>query len=120
MKGCRFYPGQNYGEKYSLLIGQKFSNIIILIKVNFLSIFLGCFFLHPNEVEERFQNYLQSISLIKDERINKFIKYIFKTYITKYARYLPNLWVEFAPTTNRTTNNCEAFHSKLINLFIAR
>lgn len=31
----------------------------------------------------------------------------------------PNLWAEFSTTTNRTTNSCEALHSKLNNLFFA-
>jgi len=76
-------------------------------------------FLHSDEVEECFQNDLQSILVIEDERINKFIDYIFKTYITKDSSFPPNIWAEFTPTTNRTTNSCEAFHSKLNNLFIS-
>jgi hypothetical protein len=79
----------------------------------------GLPFLHPVEVQEFFQNYLLSISLIEDERINKIIEYISKTYNTTDASLLPNRWAEYASTTNRTTKIYEAFHSKLNILFIA-
>lgn len=57
--------------------------------------------------------------LVKDKRINKFIEYIFNIHITADASFPPNLWAECTPTTNRTSNSCEAVHSKLNNLLIA-
>lgn len=101
---------------------KKFSSNIIVwaagLKSQFLKYIFRMPFLHPDEVQDCFQNVLQSILFIDDERINKFIEYIFQTYITKVANFLQNHCAEFALTTNRTTNRFEPFHSKLNNLFI--
>jgi len=119
IKGCRFHLGQSWWRKIQSLGLTKVFKDYNSEKSQFLKYLFGLPFLHSDEVEECFQNDLQSILLIEDERINKFIDYIFKTYITKDASFPPNLWAEFTPTTNRTTNSCEAFHSKLNNLFIS-
>jgi len=45
--------------------------------------------------------------------VDKFCDYFLKTYIEQNALFLPNIWAEFAATTNRTTNSCESYHAKL-------
>lgn len=121
IKGCRgrFHLGQSWWRKIQSLSSTKVFKDYYSEKFQFLKYLFGLPFLHSDEVEERFQNDLQSILLIEDEQINKFIDYIiFKTYITKDASFPPNLWAEFTPTTNRTTNSCEAFHNYHIYNFI--
>jgi len=34
-------------------------------------------------------------------------------YIEEDALFSPNIWAEFAAITNRTTNSCENYHTKL-------
>lgn len=109
----RFYKNEGFGELRSkkkfwwiasrLLVWQKYSNIIILKKVNF-NIFFWITFL-TDEVEECSKSDLQSILLIEDERINTLIDYTFNNYFTTDASFPPNPSAESASTTNRTTNS---------------
>jgi len=51
-----------------------------------------------------------------DEKIYIFTDYILDTYILPESSFSPSLWAEYS-TTIRTTNSCEAFHSKLNAMF---
>lgn len=53
-----------------------------------------------------------------DEKIDNFTDYILNNYIDNdVAQFPPNVWSDFSATTNRTTNSCESFHSKLNAFF---
>jgi hypothetical protein len=68
--------------------------------------------LKPEEVFDCFSDDLMTIKPI-NTNFDKFCNYFLKTYIEQDALFPPNIWAEFAATTNRTTNSCESFHAKL-------
>ena len=48
-----------------------------------------------------------------DERVRKFMDYIFDIYIAPGSKFPPTTWSEYSSATSRTTNACESFHSHL-------
>ena len=52
---------------------------------------------------------------IPDSRILEFSDYIFDTYVT--GTFPPEMWAVYDADSIRTTNACEAFHSKLNRMF---
>lgn len=77
----------------------------------FLKSFFGLPFLHPDDVSDAFTDDLMSI-MPKNEKVSAFCDYILEEYIRP-----PSMWASFDPTITRTTNNCEAFHSKFNSMF---
>lgn len=73
----------------------------------------GMTYLHPNEVEDAFCD-LVSIQP-PNERLSMFADYLLDTYIVGDERALfpPQIWASASSDLWRTTNACEAFHSKL-------
>jgi hypothetical protein len=82
----------------------------------YLKYFFRLPFLRPDKVIDYFTNDLISIKLL-DEKIDIFTNYILDTYILPESSFPPSLWAEYSATTIRTTNSCEAFHSKLNAMF---
>lgn len=53
----------------------------------------------------------------RNEKVEIFVDYILETYILNESNFPPFLWAEYSASTTRTTNSCEAFHSKFNALF---
>lgn len=115
IRGCRFHLGQSWWRKIQSL------GLTSVYKENgdkskFLKYFFGLPFLKPEEVDDCFVEDIMSI-LPHDERITSFTDYILDNYISEESPFPPKVWAKFAATLHRTTNGCEAFHSKLNGLF---
>jgi hypothetical protein len=67
--------------------------------------------------EEVFNCFIDDLITIKpiNTNVDKFCDYLLKTYIEQDALFPPNIWAEFAATTN----SCESFHAKLNASFSA-
>lgn len=72
-------------------------------------------FLHPNEVELYFENYLKN-NQPKDERIKNIITYLDKIYIKNDATFPPSIWANQEVILERTDDS-ESFHDKFGYLF---
>lgn len=70
----------------------------------------------PEEVSECFTSDLMSICP-NDERVVKFCNYLVENYIDNGATFNPRIWASRKITSERTTNSCESFHSKLNSEF---
>ncbi len=55
--------------------------------------------------------------LPENEKVQQFSDYILKTYIKPDCDYPPSVWAMYSCSIIRTTNSCEAFHSKFNSLF---
>jgi hypothetical protein len=77
----------------------------------FLKYFFGLPFLNSNDVSDCFTDYIMAIQP-KNEKVEIFVDYILETYISNESNFPPFLWAEYSASTMRTTNSCEAFHSK--------
>lgn len=56
--------------------------------------------------------------LPRNEKVEAFTDYILNTYITPDCDYPPSLWAMYSSSIiTRTTNSCEAFHSKFNGMF---
>ena len=53
----------------------------------------------------------------RNEKVKIFVDYILETYISNESNFPPILWAEYSASTMRTTNSCEAFHSKFNAFF---
>ena len=115
LKGCRFHLGQSWYRKIQS-IGLSSEYKIDSESSKYLKYFFGLPFLHPDEVINCFTDDLISIKPL-DEKIDIFTDYILETYILPESSFPPSLWAEYSATTMRTTNSCEAFHSKLNAMF---
>jgi AAA15 family ATPase/GTPase len=63
-----------------------------------------------------FTNYIMAIQP-RNEKVEIFVDYILETYISNESNFPPFLWTECSASIMRTTNSCEAFHSKFNALF---
>jgi len=72
---------------------------------DYLKNIFGLPFLKP----EVFNCFIDDLMTIKpiNATVDKFCDYLLKTYIELDALYPPNIWAEFAATTNCTTNSCD-------------
>ncbi|KAE9539705.1 hypothetical protein AGLY_004957 [Aphis glycines] len=82
----------------------------------FLRVFFGLPFLSLNDVDHCFVEDIMAIQPTGD-KIQAFLDYVFETYIDPSGLFPPDVWAEFKATTNRTTNVCESFHSRLNRMF---
>ncbi|KAE9544414.1 hypothetical protein AGLY_001593 [Aphis glycines] len=82
----------------------------------FLRVFFGLPFLSPNDIDQCFVDDIMAIQPTGD-KIQAFLDYVFETYIDPSGLFPPDVWAEFKATTNRTTNVCESFHSRLNGMF---
>jgi len=51
------------------------------------------------------------------DKVQAFLDYVFETYIDPSGLFPPNVWADIKATTNRTTNICKSFHSRLNEIF---
>jgi hypothetical protein len=116
IKGRRFHLGQSWCEQFRSWVCLR-NTSLILIKVD-LKYFFGLPFLNENEVVECFTEDLMAIKPCNDEKIDKFTDYILNNYVYDDVAQFPlKIWSDFSASTNRTTNSCESFHSKLNGFF---
>lgn len=113
IRGCRFHLGQSWYRKIQSLGLQR----VYRTRTGdgaFLRTFFGLPFLRPEDVEACFHEDLQP-DLPTDARVCQFADYVFDTYVV--GHFPPNMWAAFDADSVRTTNACEAFHSKLNKMF---
>ncbi|KAF0772087.1 MULE domain-containing protein [Aphis craccivora] len=70
----------------------------------------------PNDVDQCFVEDIVAIKPTGD-KIQAFLNYVFETYIDPSGLFPSDVWTEFKAKTNRTTNVCESFHSRLNGIF---
>ncbi|KAE9534405.1 hypothetical protein AGLY_008495 [Aphis glycines] len=103
--------------------GEKFKNSVYLYKdqsseiSKFLKYVFGLPFLHPDEVENAFVFDLMSCRVSNNSDILKFAIYLMDNYVMNYALFPPRVRAELSNSMLRTTNSCEAFHSKFNSMF---
>nr|CAI5842584.1 unnamed protein product [Callosobruchus analis] len=76
----------------------------------YLHYFFGLTFLDPHEVGDAFVELMEELP--QDRRISEFCDYLVETYIEENAEFPPKIWASASPNEWRTTNGCEAFHSR--------
>nr|CAI5850414.1 unnamed protein product [Callosobruchus analis] len=76
----------------------------------YLHYFFGLTFLDPHEVGDAFVELMEELP--QDRRISEFCDYVAETYIEENAEFPPKIWASASPNEWRTTNGCEAFHSR--------
>ncbi|KAE9542314.1 hypothetical protein AGLY_003441 [Aphis glycines] len=114
--GCRFHLTQNWWKHIqSLGLSKEYKDASSEIG-NWLKWVFGLPLLNPEEVSDCFTTDLMSVSP-DDERIIKFCDYLVEYYIDEDAKFNPRIWASREITSERTTNSCESFHSKLNSQF---
>lgn len=72
--------------------------------------------LNAEEVSESFiEDFMPVVP--DDPRLNKFCDYICDNYIDETSKFNPKMWASSSISSERTTNSCESFHSKLNTQF---
>ncbi|KAL4112342.1 hypothetical protein QTP88_016151 [Uroleucon formosanum] len=119
IRGCRFHLAQSWWRKIQNLgLSAIYKDTSSENETgNFLKLFFGLPFLRPIEVIDCFTDELIAIRSTGDNRIEEFMDYVFDNYISPEASFPPSIWAQFSTTSNRTTNSCESFHSKLNSCF---
>ncbi|KAK7576516.1 hypothetical protein V9T40_012802 [Parthenolecanium corni] len=118
IRGCRFHLGQSWWRKIQQVgLTRLYKAKPSTPESSFLKYFFGLPFLHPDKILDCFTEDLMPLFPAEDEKIEQFTDYIFNTYISPDATFSPSLWADYSATCNRTTNNCESFHSKLNSSF---
>uniref|UniRef100_A0A2S2P4T0 MULE transposase domain-containing protein n=1 Tax=Schizaphis graminum TaxID=13262 RepID=A0A2S2P4T0_SCHGA len=112
IRGCRFHLAQSWWRKIQQLGLSKVYKSSNNDISDYLKCVFGLPFLKPEEVFDCFIDDLMTIKPV-NTTVDKFCDYLLKTYIEQDALFPPNIWAEFAATTNRTTNSCESYHAKL-------
>jgi len=80
----------------------------------FLRICFGLPFLPPEMVSNVFA---YEIIPIIPAKCLEFTDYILDNYISENAQFPPSMWAQCSSSVQRTTNACEAFHSKFNSSF---
>ena len=70
----------------------------------------GLPFLKPQDVEDGFET-LMTLKPVTSQ-MDKFFDYLLDNYITADSRFPPKMWADMKLDSPRTTNCCEAFHSR--------
>ena len=110
VRGCRFHLGQNWWraiQKFHLaeIYKDKNHEDIALLKYVF-----GLPFLSKEDVEDGFTALMELKPATKE--MDDFFDYLLENYIVENSLFPPHLWADMSFTQPRTTNCCEAFHSK--------
>ncbi|KAL4149507.1 hypothetical protein QTP88_003442 [Uroleucon formosanum] len=72
--------------------------------------------LNAEEVSESFNEDFMSV-VPDDARLKKFCDYLCDNYINETSKFNPKIWASSSISSERTTNSCESFHSKLNTQF---
>lgn len=80
----------------------------------FLRLCFGLPFLPPEMLSDVFA--YEIIPIIPAECLD-FTDYILENYISENAQFHPSMWAQCSSSVQRTTNACEAFHSKFNSSF---
>jgi hypothetical protein len=56
--------------------------------------------------------------MLEHEKLQDFMDYLTENYIVSEAKFSISMWAEMTSSSERTTNACESFHSKLNSFFI--
>lgn len=113
--GCRFHLGQSWFRKMQSLGLQR----VYRTRSGdgaFLRTFFGLPFLKPEDVLDCLLEDFTP-NLPTDDRILRFADYIHNTYALDDCLFPPTMWATYNAESIRTTNACEAFHSKLNRMF---
>ncbi|KAK7590400.1 hypothetical protein V9T40_002013 [Parthenolecanium corni] len=116
VRGCRFHLGQSWWRKIqsaglSAIYHDAESEDGKLLKFVF-----GLPLLSPDEVDDCFVEDIMARKPV-GRNFDVFFDYLLETYIASDATFPPIMWAECTASAQRTTNCCEAFHSKLNALF---
>ncbi|KAE9533011.1 hypothetical protein AGLY_009439 [Aphis glycines] len=109
--GCRFHLIQSWNRKI-----QELGLTLEYKKNDWLKHTFGLTFLDPLEVSDCFSFDLMS-DIPDDSKYSKYADYILENYIDENSKFPPNMWATHSATLNRTTNNCESFHSHFNQTF---
>lgn len=113
---CSFHYGQAiYRKIQSLGLVEEYNGHTECGK--FLKQFFGISYLPPDEVEEAFLYFVQTVPV--DKRLADFLEYMAKTYIGPRSRFPPYLWASSPAYQPRTTNGAESFHRHLKDQFVS-
>ena len=83
---------------------------------SFLRNFYGLPFLHPEDIEDCIHSDFNPIAP-DNANIDTFVEYVLANYVTDGCSFPPQMWASFDAHKIRTTNACEAFHSKVNSMF---
>ncbi|XP_035218313.1 uncharacterized protein LOC118191602 [Stegodyphus dumicola] len=109
--GCRFHLTQAWWRKLQQCgLQQQYRNGNSEIG-RWLRLVFGLPFLDATEVSDSFVEDLMS-EQPRDANITRFTDYITENYLDEDAKFPPILWACADISSERTTNACEAFHSK--------
>jgi len=113
IKGGRFHSVRDGGVKFknSVWVSAEYKDQSSE-KSKFLKHVFGLPFLSPDEVENAFVFDLMSCDVSNNSEVLKFATYLMDNHVTNYSLFPPRAWAESSNSMLRTTNSCEAFHSK--------
>lgn len=112
--GCRFHLTQSWWRNIQNLGLAKEYKDKDSECGRWLRWVFGLSLLRPDEVEDCFVEDLMSIMPTSAQG---FADYLVETYITEDSLFPPHLWASGEVSSDRTTNACEAFHSKFAQNF---
>jgi len=113
--GCRFHLGQFWFQKIQSLGLQR----VYRTRTGdgaFLRTFFALPFLKPADVLDCLLHDFMP-NLPADDRILQFGDFVHDTYVVDGCLFPPTMWAAYDDKSVRTTNACEAFHSKLNGMF---
>lgn len=110
VRGCRFHLGQSWWraiQRFHLaeIYKDKMNEDNKILKYVF-----GLPFLRSADVEDAFAVLMEVKPATKE--MDNFFDYLLENYITEDSLFPPSLWADMSFMQPRTTNCCEAFHSK--------
>lgn len=109
--GCRFHLAQSWWRKIqSIGLTSEYKNVESQTGIWLRHLF-GLTFLSPDEVGDSLvEDFIAEKP--NDSRIDQFVDYLVETYIEENSTFPPQVWAAQTASIYRTTNACEAFHSK--------
>jgi hypothetical protein len=116
IKCCRFHLGQCWWRKIQAVGLADVYRDRDSTDGRVLKYLFGLSLLPPEQVEDCFLDDLMALKPL-DEKYDKVFDYILETYVAPDSDFPPPMWAELTSSRQRTTNVCEAFHSKLNSLF---
>lgn len=116
LKGCLFHLKQSWWRKIQELgLANDYRDQESAIG-KFLKSTFGLPFLDYVDIFESFA-FDVMLDAPADERVDPYLDYLMKTYMTSLSLFPPTLWASSDFKLKRTTNACEAFHKQLNSMF---